>query len=147
MIEKSRNDELTDAEFMILQNQDLAMLSQFEQAKNLTITLLKKWLAEYKFKNWTEHRSDPGKLGHAVTAAERTQRAEEIASQLSNNRIWHSHGRKISAATLNSVLRLEIDDYSSNQALRSKIRAYNDFLIDYINRNDQRSFLHSRCFF
>ena len=147
MIKKSANGTLTDAEYVIFQNQDLAMLSQFEQAKNLTITLLKQWLVEYKFKDWTNHRSDPTKKGQPVTDPEKEGRAEEIAKLLSDNKIWHSHGRKISAQTLTKVLRLEIEDYSNNPDLKTKIRAYNDFLIDYINQNDHRFFLHSRCYF
>ena len=135
MIERSTNNQLTEAELLILQSQDLAMLSQFEQAKNLTITLVKKWLVEYKFKDWLIHRT------------EKEERAEEIANILSNNKIWHSHGRKISASTLTNVLRLEIEDYSSNNDLRSMVRSYNDFLIDYINRHDTPIFLHSRCYF
>ena len=80
MIQKSRQGTLTDAELVILQNLDLAMLSRYEQAKNLTITLLKKWLVEYKFKDWVNHRSDPKKLGQPVTPEEKQQRAEEIAT-------------------------------------------------------------------
>jgi len=147
MIQKSAEGKLTDAELVILQNQDLAMLSQFEQAKNLTTTLLKKWLVEYKFKDWTLHRTNPAKLNTPVTAAEKKQRAEEIATMLSDNKTWHSHGRKIGAATLSRLLRLDIEDYSTNDELRDKVRAYNDFLTDYINRHDYKFFLHSRCYF
>lgn len=147
MIEKSANNQLTEAEFIILQNQDLAMLSQFEQAKNLTITLIKKWLVEYKFKDWSTHRTNPDKKGQNVTLEEKEERAEEIANILSDNKIWHSHGRKISVSTLTNVLKLEIEDYSENKKLRSMVRSYNDFLIDYINRHDTIFFLHSRCYF
>lgn len=147
MIEKSSKGELTEAELIILQNQDLAMLSQFEQAKNLTITLLKKWLVEYKFRDWVTHSSNAAKLDQPVTPYEKQQRAEEIAMALSDNKVWHSHGRKIGSATLSRVLRLKIEDYSTDDDLRGKIRAYNDFLIDYINRHDIKFFLHSRCYF
>ena len=147
MIEKSANNQLTEAEFIILQNQDLAMLSQFEQAKHLTITLVKKWLVEYKFKDWSTHRTNPNKKGQNVTLEEKEERAEEIANILSDNKIWHSHGRKISVSTLTNVLKLEIEDYSENKELRSIVRSYNDFLIDYINRHDTIFFLHSRCYF
>lgn len=51
LLEKAGNNTLTPAEFAILQQQDLATLNQYEQQKNLTITLLKKWLVEYKFKD------------------------------------------------------------------------------------------------
>ena len=147
MIEKSANQELTEAEFIILQNQDLAMLSQFEQAKNLTITLVKKWLVEYKFKDWSKHRTDPNKKGKKVTQEEKEERAEEIANILSDNKIWHSHGRKISASTLRNTLKLEIEDYSSDKELRPLVRSYNDVLIDYINRHETIFFLHSKCYF
>jgi len=87
------------------------------------------------------------KLGQNVTLEEKEERAEEIANILSNNKIWHSHGRKISAETLSKKLKLKIEDYSNDSELRFKIRSYNDFLIDYINRHDTSVFLHSRCYF
>jgi hypothetical protein len=147
MIAKSAKGIITDAELVILQNQDLAMLSRYEQAKNLTITLLKKWLVEYKFKDWDTHKSDPVKRGQSVTPAEKQARAEEIAARLSDNKLWHSHGRMISASTLSVVLRLKIEDYSSDTTLRPLIRAYSDLITDYISKNEYSSFLHSRCYF
>lgn len=147
MIAKSAEGKITDAELVILQNQDLAMLSRYEQAKNLTITLLKRWLVDYKFKDWTVHKTNPEKLDKPVTPEEKQKRAEEIATLLSNNKLWHSHGRMISAKTLSSVLRLKIEDYSSDTTLRPLIRAYSDLITDYILKNDYQSFLHSRCYF
>ncbi len=147
MIEKSSQGTLTDAELVILQNLDLAMLSRYEQAKNLTITLLKKWLVEYKFKDWTVHRTNPDKLNQPVTVEEKQERAEEIAKLLADNKIWHSHGRKIGVKTLQNLLRLEIVDYSSDDDLRGKILAYTEFITDYINRHDYPFFLHHRRFF
>lgn len=147
MIEKSANSTLTDAELVILQNQDLAMLSRFEQAKNLTVTLLKKWLVDYKFKDWLTHSSTQSKLGQPVTLDEKKERAEEIAKLLSDNKLWHSHGRMIGISTLQGILRLKIEDYSNDTARRSKIIAYNDLLTDYITRHDFKHFLHSRSYF
>lgn len=147
MIERSKKEELTDAELIIMQNQDLAMLNLYEQAKNLTITLLKKWLVDYKFKNWEKHRTSVKKRGKPVTKKEKQQRAEEIAKMLSNNKLWHSHGRKIGLTTLSGILKLEIEDYSKNEELRTKIRSYNDFLVDYLRRYEVPLFLHSRCHF
>lgn len=147
MIEKSARGKLTEAELVILQSQDLAMLSRYEQAKSLTVTLLKKWLVEYKFKDWTTHRSNVDKKGQPVTDEEKEQRAEEIAKMLSDNKLWHSHGRMIGSTTLSGVLRLEIEDYSTNDALRAIILAYSDLFTDYVVQNDYSSFLHSRCYF
>lgn len=147
MMEKSAAGTITDAELVMLQNLDLAMLSRYEQAKNLSITLLKKWLVEYKFKDWTHHATDATKLGTPVTNEEKQTRAEEIASRLSDNKIWHSHGRKIGARTLWHVLRLKIEDYTDNTDLRDKIREYFEFITEYINRHDIPIFLHSRRYF
>ena len=126
MIEKSANNHLTEAELPNSpESRSCHAFSQFEQAKNLTITLVKKWLVEYKFKDWSTHRTDPDKKDQEVNLTEKEERAEEIANILSDNKIWHSHGRKISASTLTKVLRLEIEDYSSNNDLRSMVRSYN----------------------
>lgn len=147
LLRKAAENRLTKAEFLILQSQDLAMLSQYEQARGLTVTLLKKWLVEYKFKHWKTHRSDPGKLGQIVSLAEKQERAEEIARLLGDNRTWHSHGRMIGPNTLREVLRLEIEDYSENPDLTRLIRSYNDLLVEYIARRDAKFFLHSREYF
>jgi hypothetical protein len=147
LIEKAQANTITKAEFLILQNQDLAMLSRYEQAKNLTITLLKKWLVEYKFKIWTHHQTNPAKKGMPVTLEEKEQRAEEIATLLGNNKLWHSHGRMIGINTLRDVLRLEIEDYSTDATLQPLIRSYNDLITEYIARNEHKFFMHSRTYF
>lgn len=130
----------------MLQSQDLAMLSRYEQAKNLTITLLKKWIVEYKFRDWVTHQTNPERRGQSVTSAEKHERAEEIARLLADNKRWHSHNRRIGVRTLQSVLRLKIDDYSEDTELRGQIRSYNDFLLEYTVRENWPSFLHSKNF-
>ncbi len=147
LLEKARSNTLTQAEFLILQNQDLAMLNQFEQVRNLTITLLKKWLVEYKFKDWETHATNANKLGNSVTIEEKKERAEEIANLLGSNKTWHSHGRMISVTTLQRVLRLKIEDYSRDETLRDSIRSYNDLMTEYIARTEQAFFFHNKYFF
>ncbi len=147
LLKKAAAGQLTNAEFLILQNQDLALLSRYEQARDLTVTLLKKWLVEFKFRNWTVHRTDPAKKGQPVTADEKQERAEQIARTLGDNKVWHSHGRMIGPLTLTQILRLEINDYSSDETLRSLVRSYNDLLTDYIARGSFTLFLHNRDFF
>jgi hypothetical protein len=147
LLEKAAKNELSNAEFLVLQNQDLALLSRYEQARDLTVTLLKKWLVEYKFRDWVVHGTDPQKKGQLVTLEEKQARAEEIAKLLGNNKLWHSHGRMIGPSTLTLVLRLRINDYSTDPTLRSLIRAYNDLLTQYIAREGYKVFLHSRDYF
>ena len=143
LIEKSANGQLTEAEFLILQKVDLAEIRSYEMAKELTISLLKEWLVNFKFKNWNFHKTS----NFEVTLKEKKVRAEEIAKLLGNNKLWHSHGRSIGIKTLTTVLKLQIDDFSENEDLRKIIRNYNDLICEYINRHQVRTFLHSRIFF
>lgn len=133
LIQKSINNSISPAEFQMLQNLDLAMLRFYEQAKELSVNLLKKWLAEYKFKNWTVHRTT--KPGSPVTHEERLARAEEIATKLSDNNRWHSHGRMIGMGTLQGEMRLEIEDFSRDTNLHEQIRRYADTLTGYMERH------------
>jgi hypothetical protein len=142
LITKSANDELTEAEFLILQKVDLAELRSYEMARNLTIALLKEWLVKYKFKNWDNHSS----TGNPVSLSEKEERAEEIANKLSNNSIWHSHGRSIGIDTLTNFLKLKIEDYSNDEELKDLVRGYNDLICEYISRLGGKAFVHSRVF-
>jgi len=123
MIEKSANGTLTQAELIMLREQDIAMLRRFEQARDLTIELLKEWLLKYKFKNWNNHTNNA-----PMSQLEKTERTTEIASALSNNKLWHSHGRSIDVAALTNILKLKIEDYSNDSILKPLIRDYNDLI-------------------
>lgn len=145
LLEKARNNSLSQAEFMILKDFDLAELRGYEQAKDLTIDLLEKWLVKYKFKNWNTHRTDSAKLHKPVTDDEKVQRAKEIADQLSNNNKWKSHGRPINIEALRE-LRLEIDDYTNNVERRKLIRDYYELVSDFVISRGFRNFVHTRKF-
>ncbi len=97
-IEKAKAGNLTNVEFAILKDFDLAELRSFEQARDLTIDLLKKWLVKYKFKNWTKHKN-----GQDVTIKEKEERAAKIAEHLSDNNDWKSHGRPINIEALKEL--------------------------------------------
>lgn len=142
LIRKSMDNSISPAEFQMLQSLDLAMLRFYEQAKELSINLLKKWLTEYKFANWTEHRTtNPGSL---VTPEEKLARAEEIATKLSDNKLWHSHGRMIGMKTLQTELRLEVEDFRSQPDLNVKLRRYCDTLTGYLERHGMPFSIFSR---
>lgn len=138
--EITEKGELAPADVVFLKGLDLARLALFEQAKNLSIDLLKKWLVEYKFKDWTEHRTT--NPGTRVTHDQKVERAEEIATALANHRLWRSHGRHLDTVKLKE-LRIEIDDYSDQDDLRNLIREYNDPLTGLIDRNEIPVFMHN----
>lgn len=137
-IEKSRKGTLTQAEFLMLKDLDLAELRGYEQAKNLTIDLLKKWLVRYKFKDWTHHKNT-----QPVSIEEKIERATVIADKLSDSNMWKSHGRPIDIGTLTNELRLKIDDYSKDKELRPLIREYDELISNYAN---SPVFIHTRNF-
>lgn len=139
LIEKAQKGTLTQAEFLILKDFDLAELRRYEQARELTIDLLKKWLVQYKFKNWTIHNSS----SKPVTDKEKEKRAEEIAKELGNNKRWKSHGRPINIKELGS-LKLKIDDYSNDAAVRPAIRQYYNLLRDFTRKYQMQIFIQTR---
>jgi len=141
LIQKSLNGQLSQAEFIILKEFDLAELRAYEQAKELTIDQLKKWLVQYKFKNWNVHQNN-----NAVTLKEKMERAEEIAAKLSNSNIWKSHGRPINITILENELKLKIEDFGKDQNLSNFLKTYNRLIIDYIKKIGVIYFIHTRKF-
>lgn len=141
LIAKAHAGKLTQAEFLILKDFDLAELRQYEQAKELTISLLKNWLVKYKFKNWSTHSS----TGQPVTPNDKKKRAEEIAGKLGDNKLWKSHGRPINIEALES-LKLQIKDFSDLQAERGAIRKYYNLLQEFCRKYNMQMFIHTRKF-
>lgn len=142
MLEKANKGTLSNAEFLILKDFDLAELRAYEQAKELTIDLLKKWLVIYKFKNWTNKKS----TGDPITHEMKEERAKNIADCLSDNKIWKSHGRPINMDTLRNQLKLVIEDYGGNGVLSTAINSYHMLLDDYVRKNQSNLFIHTRNF-
>ena len=140
---KATEGNLTTAEYALLQKLDLGELYQFEQARELSVELLIKWLSQYKFKDWktTETRKTP------VTENVRQKRAKEIAHLLNDPERWHSHGRGIDISTLRNEMNLKIEDYSENEVLSSSIRKYFYLLVDYLNQEKLMSFVHTEEYF
>ena len=144
-ITKSKNGELSEAEFLLIKDLDLAELRSYEQAKELTNDLLKMWLVKYKFKNWNIHETTPALLGTEVTDEQKIAKADEIAKQLNDNTKWKSHGRPINIEALKGI-GLKIEDYSNQNDLRDLIREYSQVLNDYVSSNKLPIFVHTRKF-
>lgn len=127
IITKSAQGAVTQAELMMLNNLDLAQLRRYEQARELSKDLLKKWLVEYKFRNWNVRETS----GVDVTHEDKVSRAEDIAIALSDNRRWHSHGRSIGIDTLVKGLNLQIEDYTDNEHMSEDIRELDKMLTEF----------------
>jgi membrane-bound ClpP family serine protease len=136
---RSVSGELTTAEMVLLQQLDLAELHSFEQARELSNSLLKEWLAKYKFKNWTTTETRK----HAVTPAMREQRALEVAEGLMDHEKWHSHGRPIPMNVLRRDLNLTIEDFGEDPELSKNILDYHRFLADYMGKINIEIVVHT----
>ena len=140
---KAQAGALTTAEYALVSKLDLGELYQFEQARELSIELLIKWLSSYKFKNWTKTESRQLE----VTSEIKEERAKEIAALLNNPERWHSHGRAIDMRTLQEEVGLKIDNLADNSVLHKDIRGYFELLKDYMHREQLISFIHTREYF
>lgn len=130
-VKRSQAGKLTALEIaFFVQKFDPAELHQFEQARDLSIDLLKKWLVTYKFKNWI---TTAGR-GKVVTQKMKEDRASEIAKKLNNMAMWKSHGRGLSREVIMKELNLIVEDFGSDQELNSRVRSYYRLLQDYMIR-------------
>lgn len=144
-IEKSRNEQLTQAEYLMIKDLELSELRSYEQAKELTTDLLMDWLVNYKFKNWSVHGTNAKLMGKPVTMDEKMQRAKEIAMALSDHSRWKSHGRPINRIALKQM-GLRIEDLSGNNQLHLLIRGYYELLSDFVKSRNLPIFVHTRKF-
>lgn len=141
--QKAAEGSLTTAEYAMLRQLDVGELYQFEQARELSVELLIKWLSQYKFKNWKKTETSKKR----VTERTKQTRAKAIAHILNDPERWHSHGRGIGIETLRKELKLQIEDYSENQPLAKAIRDYFSLLMDYLHRQNRVYFIHTERYF
>lgn len=138
--ELSNKTSLTAADESLLKSVDFAKLTIFEQERDLSIALVKLWLAQYHLKDWNVHRTT--RAGVPVTIEEKEARAHEIATELFNYKRLISHERALGPNKLQEI-RLEIHDYSGDATLKHAIQSYNDLLTAYTDRLGLTFFLHS----
>jgi hypothetical protein len=124
----------------LIEKFDPGELHRFEQARDHSVDLLKKWLAQYKFKDWTTTRT----RGMPVTPAMRERRAAEIARKLNDTKRWRSHGRGLSRDILDRELNLIVEDFGQIADLNRKTRAYYRLLQDYMNGRNQSMAIQTR---
>lgn len=140
MIERSRRKELSAAEIAILvQKFDPAEIHRYEQARDHSIDLLKKWLAVYKFKNWKTTSS-----GKTVTKRMREARAAQIAKALNDTKRWRSHARGLSMDVVRTDLNLVIANLADDPELNKRVRSYYRLLQDHMSGKGHTMALHTR---
>ena len=140
LLAKANSGNAGAAELEILLGFDQGELYAYEQARDLSVSLLEEWLVKYKFKKWKTTNS----RGVKVTLAMRKQRAREIAQKLNDARRWNSHGIGINIERLRKDLNLRIDDFGKNSKLNEPIRSYYKLLADYMQKRSHRAVVHTR---
>lgn len=141
LMEKSGRGSLTTAEITYLCTKfDPAELYQYEQAREMSIFLLKEWLVKYKFKRWKRTKTRKKK----VTLAMRRQRAKDIAEILNDTERWHTHGHGISMAVVRRTLKLQVEDFGKSRTLQKLIRGYWGLLADYSSKMRHKGFMHGK---
>lgn len=141
LLEKANEGALNTAELaFLIEKFDPAELYRYEQARELSISLLKEWLVKYKFKDWTMTET----RGLAVDNRLRASRATAIAKKLSETDRWHSHGRGISMEVLRRDINLRIEDFGADDAKKNSIRVYCKLLRDFMLRLGHPAVLHRR---
>ncbi len=142
--QKAQTGQLTTAEYALVNKLDLGELYQFEQARELSIELLIKWLSQYKFKSWKKTETQKKN----VTKKMKRNRAREIAKTLNSPERWHSHGRAIDMNTLRGKdIKLKIDSLEDDPELHKQVRNYFELLKDYMSREKLFSFIHTEGYF
>lgn len=99
------------------------VINSLEFAKDL----VKSWLEEYKFKNWTKTRDN----GNVVTAKMRKERASEVAEKLCDHTTWRTHGRSLKIEDLQNELIIErVDDDSKLSDIVYRIKTIVRLIFD-----------------
>ena len=131
LLDKAKQGELTNVEAqLMLGSFDQAELYKYEQARELSVALLREWLVSYKFRDW--------KASDRV----KSRQAERIARELNNIERWHSHGHGISMEVLRRDLQVKIDDYDENPQLGKQVKDYYNLFEDYRLRRGGAVILH-----
>ena len=114
---------LNKAYIPILQNLSPGELQDAENALRFATELVTDWLAQHKFRGWTQHAS----TGLPVTDDERKQRARNVADQLCDHQRWRTHNRSLRIGDL-EAMRVEIVDFSKQPELNDAITRYYSLL-------------------
>lgn len=143
LLAKANRGRASSAEIAILLKFDQAELYSYEQARELSITLLKDWLARYKFKDWHNTQS----RGLPVTQKMRETRAADVAKALNDTDRWHTHGHGITMDVLQHELKLQIDDFGADAPLKAAVHAYHRLMVDYMRITGKFSLAHRNGMF
>lgn len=139
LVKKASGGRLTTAEAQLLiDGFDQAELYKYEQARDLSVSLLQDWLVKYKFKDWKITKTRKRK----VTARMKVDAASRVGKMLNDTKKWHSHGHGISREILEKDLGLQIDDFGSTPKIAEAVSSYHELLSDYMVKLRMEGIVH-----
>ncbi len=139
LIRKASKGKLTTPEAQLLiDGFDQAELYKYEQARDLSVSLLEEWLVKYKFKDWKRTKTRK----KVVSPKMRTDAASRVGKTLNDTKKWHSHGYGISREILERDLHLQIDDFGADPRTARAVSDYHDLLSDYMLKLQMTGIVH-----
>ncbi|HQX49185.1 MAG TPA: hypothetical protein PLR25_04725 [Planctomycetaceae bacterium] len=104
----------------VLRNLDPKQLGAAITSSQYVKKIASDWIFEHKFRDWQTHSS----TGVSVTCEEKRERADRIATTLSDHQYWLSHGHGIDRDTLRdkSALGLKIENLEDSLDFARAIR-------------------------
>ncbi len=139
LIKKAGRGKISTPEAQLLiDGFDQAELYKYEQARDLSVSLLEDWLVKYKFKDWKRTRTKKKQ----VTAKMKADAANHVGRTLNLTKKWHSHGHGISREILEQDLHLQIDDFGANPKTAKAISEYHELLSDYMVKLQMLGIVH-----
>ena len=138
LIEKSAQGSLTETELTLLDKLDLAELHQIDLAAKLSVSLIRKWLVEYRFGHWKDQNGKP------VSKKIKQERAAEIAAALGNHQRWGTHARGIQKDVLENELGLKTDDFGKVPGLKTLVWEHFWTVRELVQKNQLNYFVQSR---
>lgn len=118
-IEAEKNGKLNPFDAVIIAQISPGELYGIVNSLEFAKDLVKSWLEEYKFKNWSKTRG----TNKNVTPEMKKNRANEVAEMLCNHTTWRTHGRSLKIEDLQEKLiidRIEDDPKYADIVYRIK---------------------------
>jgi Serine dehydrogenase proteinase len=114
--ESAKNNNINPFDATIVAQINPGEIGSVYNALKFAIDLVEKWLCQYKFADWKVTESNQQK----VTLEMKEERANTIATKLTNHSEWRSHGRSLKIEDLES-LGLQIDNLDKDKPNVAKI--------------------------
>lgn len=117
---RAQGKPLLWTDIQLINSIDKRELGNVITASDFSSKLVAEYLKKYKFRTWTNHKSD----GRPVTPEEREETAVEIAHKLCDHSKWLNHSSRISREQAWNECRIQVTPTESIDGLASAVRRF-----------------------